>query len=546
MRLIILLLIAILTFEGCNRKTDEVSEVVVYNSLGYTPKAQKRATIIGPSKSFEIINLSTSKSVYNDKCTPSFQQDVNQEGSIIDFSELTVQGKYFIRTAQGIESEPFEIKGDVYNHAFYTSMRAFYLWRCGTAVKGEYNGLTYSQEKCHESDGYLDLTEFGAVQKDGAGGWHDAGDYGKYITNAGITLGTLFMAWDNFEDKLSNYKLDIPTTTRGYPDFLQELKWETDWFLKMQYPDSSGRVFHKLTRKNFSDFIMPHEDDEKRYFAEWGTTAIATFSASMAMASRYYKVYDEEYARVCLEAAQRSYQFLIQHPEYKKWDQKEFTTGGYQTHDLDSRIWAAAELWETTGDEKYLKDFESKIEESKTLCDYNWDWGNMKNLGVFTYLLSERHQDKTELFLRIKSEAINIADSIVEHTNKDLYGRPFNRYYWGCNGTLARLSANLYTAYQLSDNIKYKSAAYSIGAHLLGRNYYQRSFVTGIGVAPPLNPHDRRCGADTVKEPWPGYLVGGGHSATDWVDEESSYSHNEIAINWQAALVYNLAWLNHD
>jgi endoglucanase len=77
--------------------------------------------------------------------------------------------------------------------------------------------------------------------------------------------------------------------------------------------------------------------------------------------------------------------------------------------------------------------------------------------------------------------------------------------------------------------------------HIFGHNYYNRSYVTGLGLNPPMNPHDRRSGADDVEAPWPGYIVGGGHSATDWVDEEASYSHNEVAINWQAALVYALA-----
>ena len=56
-----------------------------------------------------------------------------------------------------------------------------------------------------------------------------------------------------------------------------------------------------------------------------------------------------------------------------------------------------------------------------------------------------------------------------------------------------------------------------------------------------MHPHDRRSGADGIDDPWPGYLVGGGHSATDWVDDQEDYSRNEIAINWQAGLVYLLA-----
>ncbi len=33
----------------------------------------------------------------------------------------------------------------------------------------------------------------------------------------------------------------------------------------------------------------------------------------------------------------------------------------------------------------------------------------------------------------------------------------------------------------------------------------------------------------------------GPHPATDWHDEQASYQVNEIAINWNSALVYALA-----
>ncbi len=87
---------------------------------------------------------------------------------------------------------------------------------------------------------------------------------------------------------------------------------------------------------------------------------------------------------------------------------------------------------------------------------------------------------------------------------------------------------------------EYVETALGIVDHIFGNNYYNRSYVTGLGINPPMHPHDRRSGADNIDAPWPGYIVGGGHSATDWIDEQESYSHNEIAINWQAALVYAL------
>jgi endoglucanase len=57
-----------------------------------------------------------------------------------------------------------------------------------------------------------------------------------------------------------------------------------------------------------------------------------------------------------------------------------------------------------------------------------------------------------------------------------------------------------------------------------------------------MHPHDRRSGGDKVDAPWPGYLVGGAWpNETNWSDDEADYRTNEIAINWNGALIYALA-----
>ncbi|MCJ7813551.1 glycoside hydrolase family 9 protein, partial [bacterium] len=146
----------------------------------------------------------------------------------------------------------------------------------------------------------------------------------------------------------------------------------------------------------------------------------------------------------------------------------------------------------------------------------------------------------------VRHDLLSVADSIVIKGNQDAYGRPFgDRYYWGCNGTVARQTVTLQVANIVSPNPSYIQAALDAVAHLFGRNYYSRSYVTGLGYQPPMNPHDRRSGADDIEAPWSGYLVGGGLSATNWQDVEASYQTNEIAINWQAALVYALAGFVH-
>lgn len=431
------------------------------------------------------------------------QEDVNQKAYPIDFSGLTKNGNYYIEDAKGNKSKIFIIGDKVYHEAFITSMRGMYLWRCGMAVKGEYKGDVFEFDACHQEDGNLAQTEFGDQHQDGSGGWHDAGDHGKYTTNAGITVGLMFMAWDNFQASLENVDLDIPNTCNELPDYLKELKWETDFLLKMQYPDGSGRIFHKLTRLNFSGFIMPDTDTATRYFAPWSSDATANFTANMAQAARYFKPYLPEYADTCLQAAIRSYTFLRENPEEVRFKQDSFRTGGYAVGDKGSRITAAAELWETTGNESYLNDFEARIVETSPMVDLNWDWGNIKNIGVYTYLLSSKENKNPKLVESIKAQLILTADSVVDNIQNDLYGRPFNSYYWGSNGTVARFSTILHLAHQLSQDDKYKQAASEITAHLFGRNVYGRSYVTGLGVNPPMNPHDRRSGADSIANPWP-------------------------------------------
>ena len=504
---------------------------------------QKKATIITECSDFTVKKASDGQTVYSGKVTgPLHQDDVNQDVWVADFSKVTEKGKFYLDIPDVGRSSDFEIGDKVYDFALYTAMRGFYLWRCGTAVEGEHNSLRYAHAPCHMEDGYQDYIGVEGSKRDGTGGWHDAGDYGKYTVNAGATVGVLFLAWDHFQDHLKNVSLDIPDTAPGYPDFLKELKWETDWLLKMQYPDGSGKISHKLTRLNFSPIIMPEKDSEKRYFTDWSSAATADFTAMLAMAARYFKPYDAKYAQTCLQAATKSYAFLKNNLDNKRADLKAFRTGAYGTRDSDDRLWAAAEMWETTGEAKYLKDFEERTGTSRNNIDENWDWGNVKNLGMFTYLLSEREGKNADILKNVRQDLLSTADAIVAKGNKDVYGRPLSgRYYWGCNGTVARQTLVLQIANKISPKPDYVSTALDIVGHLFGRNYYGRSYVTGLGHNPPLNPHARRSGADDIKEPWPGYLVGGGHSARGWKDVQKDYRTNEIAINWQAALVYALA-----
>ena len=515
---------------------------VQLNSLGFLPQQSKKASIVGDAKSFVIKSVSDQSTVFKGEVSkPVFQKDVDQNVSVADFSSVIKDGKYYLETDKGFKSIEFEISPKVYNQAFYTSMRGFYLWRCGTAVEGIHNGIHYAHPACHLDDGYEDYQGKPDQRRNGTGGWHDAGDYGKYVVNAGITVGMMFMAWDQFQNDLKKFKLDLPETAKGYPDFLKELKWETDWLLTMQYTDGSGKVSHKLTRKNFEPFCKAEDDKEKRYFTDWSSAAVADFVAMMAQASRYFEPFDKAYSQKCLAAAQLSYKFLKENPKDKGFVQGEFKTGGYQTSDPDDRLWAAAEMWETTGNAEFLKDFEAQATSENFKIDEDWDWGDVSNMGMFQYVLSKKSGKNPEILKTIQKNIVEVANKIVTNANSDVYARPLVRYYWGCNGTIARQVLNLQVANRIAPDKAYIQTSLDAIAHIFGRNYYNRSFVTGLGINPAMNPHDRRSGSDNEVQPWPGYIVGGGSKATEWHDKQEDYTTNEIAINWQGALVYALA-----
>jgi endoglucanase len=540
-RACLLILLLAVSSPSTVRSADDVPDSSIrLNTVGFLPAHLKRASVAVACTDFSIINDADGTIAFRGKTSgPVYNSDTNENLYIADFSALKQPGVYRLDVLGVGRSAPFRIGRDVYDFAFRTVLRAMHLWRCGTAVRAEHSGIVYSHAACHLDDAWLDLAGGGHARRESTKGWHDAGDYNKYVVNAGVTLGIMFRAWEEFGPRIQKSKLDAAEDERGLPAYLNEIKWETDWLFTMQASD--GSVYHKVSTKEFGPAIMPENEKTQRYFAPWSSAATADFVAVTAMAARAFQPYDEEYARRCLEAARKSYAFLRAHPENKRADLKDFRTGAYQTDDVDDRLWAAAEMWETTGETVCLTDFESRARAFKFSA--NWGWGNVENLGLLTYLFSKRGGRDSKFAQQVRDDLIATADSIVNVSDVHGYARPLGkRYYWGCNGGVANTTLLLQAANHIAPKPAYVETALDALSHLFGRNYYGRSFVTGLGANPPLHPHDRRSMGQTGASAWPGYLIGGGWPrATDWKDESSIYQVNEIAINWNAPLIYALA-----
>jgi len=233
-------------------------------------------------------------------------------------------------------------------------------------------------------------------------------------------------------------------------------------------------------------------------------------------------------------------------------------TGEYgDANCTDEHLWAAAELWRTTGDSPYESYFLAHYAEFHPTATGPQGWADVSNLALWTYVLGGPKD--TPAARAIVRDSIAAADQVVARTEGNGYRVSLTKgnYEWGSNGTVANYGMQLLVANAFRPNPKYVNVALDNLHYLLGRNTLSLSFVTQVGEHPYRHPHHRPSAADNNPEPWPGLLSGGPNPgrqdavatklpaglppAKVYADDEGSYSTNEIAINWNAPLVFLLA-----
>jgi len=541
------------------------SSPIVFNQLGYLPNATKLITLRSPSATFTVRAVSSGAVVLQGK--PSAVRDDSASGDrvqIADISAVRQPGMYVLETDAG-KSAQFEIGNDVYRQALWLTMRGYYGQRCGCDVD---LGNGYSHPACHLTAEFHKTSGKSGPCKN-HGGWHDAGDYGRYIVNSGISTGTVLWAWEMFNGAVRKLDLKISESGGKLPDFLAEIRWNLDWMLSLQ--DADGGVWHKQTSENFCSFVMPQDDHLISYVIGTGsapyksTCATADLAAVAAIAARCYGPFDDAYAKTCLDAARRAYAWASKNPDVRFQNPQGIRTGEYGDGDCrDELLWAAAELWRTSGEEQYRQAFESGVADLRTGSGIRVKapaWNDLSPLALWTYAMADRKGTSSELLAQIRESSAREAEALVQNSRQNGYGNTLSLadYTWGSNGVAGNQSLQLILADRLQKNDEYRQAAAENLHYLIGRNCWDLSWVTQLGTKAFQHPHHRPSGADNVAAPWPGLLSGGpnAHPAdrVGWLlpkrppmqmykDDEAAYSMNEICINWNAPLVFLLSALN--
>lgn len=538
---------------------------IAVNQLGFLPGAAKVAVVAAmpPPKAgaaapdFTVVDASDGRPVLRGRLGPAATwAPAGQAVRLADFSALKRPGRYRVQVAGLPASPAFVVAGDAYAALNAAALKAYYFNRASTPLLPVHAGR-FARAAGHADDRVrVHASAAGLGRPEGTliaapKGWYDAGDYNKYIVNSGITVYTLLAAYEHFPAAFGAQRLAIPESGNGLPDLLNEVLWNLAWMLDMQDP-ADGGVYHKLTNAGFDGKVMPADARGERFVVQKTTAAALDFAAVMAQASRVFAAFDAQRpglsARM-LAASRRAWDWAQAHPAAIYRQPADIKTGEYGDRQLDDEFaWAGVELFVTTGEVRYRPDLQR-------LGIAVPSWADVQGLPWIT--LAHHRAKLLDNDSVVNDRIMTLADGLANTWRSSAYGLSVQRddFVWGSNSQVLNQAVMLIQAYRLGGARRHLDAAQAALDYVLGRNPVGMSYVTGFGERSPRHPHHRPSEADGIAAPVPGFLVGGPNPgqqdqahcpvryasalpALSYLDHDCSYASNEVAINWNAPLVY--------
>ncbi len=557
------------------------------NQYSYLPNGPKVATYANNSTAPLVWKLVKGGTIVSTGNTTVFGTDETSGEYVhqIDFTSYTAEGDNFTIQIGNDQSYPFKIDAAAYNAASYDAIRYFYHNRSGIEIQTQYTGGGHgsytADSKWARPAGHVNGPNNPGdynvpcwpgtcnYSLDVPKGWYDAGDHGKYVVNGGISVWKLLNAYERAlylgtnSDAFADGMLNIPESGNGVPDLLDEARWQLEFLMAMQVPEGNpmaGMVHHKMHDEHWTGFpLAPHEDTENRYLVPTSTAATLNVAAVAAQCARIWTNIDAIFANQCLTVAQKAWDAAQANPAVI-YDNNYNNGGGDYMDDnpQDEFIWAAAELFITTGDNKYASNINT------TLYGTEWGWQNTQAAGLLS-LATVPSTSSSTLGQQARSTIQALSDDLLNIANNQGYEIVIDKYSmnWGSNNSLANRLILIASAYDYTGDEKYLTAFGTNIDYLFGRNTLSKSYITGYGEDAAAQPHHRFwSGAKYSSYPWapPGAMVGGPNQSLDdttakalldgcqsaaqtcYIDNLDAFSVNEITINWNSAFFWITAF----
>lgn len=564
------------------------------DQFGYLPAERKIAVLSDPQLGFnagdhytpgndlELRSADNDAVVFHGAPTPfnHLRTDAasGDRGWWFDFSAIETPGRYYVfDPATGARSDEFQIAREVYAPVLRAAVRVFYYQRQATA-----HVAPWAESPWQDAPAFLQDRSARAVEapddattsRDLSGGWADAGDTNKYPSFLGEVIHPLLYAWRANPAVFSD-DFNLPESGNGFPDLLDEIKWELDWLMKMQ--DTDGGVFIKMGMAAKKQdgwpegraMSPPSRDLRPRVYGPKCSASTIIAAGVFAHAARIYAEFPawRDYAERLRAHAEAAWQWYVSHPRSYDCDTHAVMSGpanlSAREQDAAEAV-AAMHLWVLTTAERYHAAFRTKVGALRQLSDPAWSYYRMGQAeALFDYVLQPGADSVTRD--RISAaflQALRAPEFLPNDEQNDLYrgAMPEKCYHWGSNRTrtcfgIAALGGRALTSEQPArDRLSQRALDLLHGIH--GLNPLGLVYLTN------MDGLDAKRSAAHVYHEWfgnappPGYLAGGPNKDydgnIDWVRAQPAakayadisdggrsrgYELTEPAIYYQACYV---------
>ena len=515
----------------------DFSPVIHINQIGYAPalpKIARAGLYLGslgemeiPATDFSLVTPGGEKA-WSGKLAPGKEDGwgdpVYQKVLVADFSDFKTPGEYRIEIPGLGRSAPFRIHDDAVAYAARAYALGSYHQLCGGSNDLPFTRFTHPP--CHTapaqiptmdtefkevngnvkamSEGKManvDASLFPFVRKgtvDVSGGYHDAGDYSKYMNSVCVYINHLAFATDCLPGEKPD-NLGIPQSGDGIPDALQLAKWESDFVLKMQ--DDDGGFFFLVYPKDrkYEDNVLPENGDPQVVFPKnmISTAEAVGALAEMGSSPTFKKFYPKD-ADLYMAAAKKGYEFLrkaVAAHGFEGSHQPVSHYGALFDH-RDEMAYAAAAMFAATGDKSYEEDLKTWWPDPTSPDSRRWGWwhliesyGNAARVYALAQLAGRPGGGKEdpEYLHKMRKAVIDAGNAQIGRAEACAYGiaipvesKRFRAmgWFWGMDAAFDVVPAAL-----LDESVRTKAiqTLSDATAYEFGANPSNRPFVTGTG-----------------------------------------------------------------
>lgn len=384
-----------------------------------------------------------------------------------DFTGFRQNGSYILEIG-GKKSPVFRLSKAIYANIVDSLLEFLTVQRCGAT-----NPLLH--KNCHIYDSPSVVGDDEGAKADVTGGWHDAGDYVKFLNTSAFTTYMLLLAYET-----NGKNLQSDRNHNGVPDVLEEARIGIDWLLRCNYKGTSLINQVQDSRDHDQSWRLP-ENDSLKYdrpaFKGIGKNLIGIYSATLALASRIWRdnFHDQEFANKLLNTAQKFYAIRNKVP-----DIDQTTSGMYVDHAYKAKLaLGAIELYKATNRPEYLTD--AKLLASTIQPDFWWSWGDINGLA----------------FYRIAPFSPELKDNLEKNliqfntTRKQNIFSEGTSYTWGTTHTFLGIALQSMFWKQISGTARYDSLASAQVDYVLGNNPWGVSFIANFGTRTTKHFHSQ-------------------------------------------------------